>query len=554
VDLDTSQVSNDRNAGPIAVTVESGKRTTVRSLEITGNQVIGERTIRRIVRLEPGGIYRRSDMLESQRDLYLSGLFSEVDVVALPTQDSAKTVTLQLAEAPLRRLELRGGITTADFVQLESEWSRAHFIGGATSLTLRGTMSNLFARTLSGTGGFQNVTQGALAGERDRFLRPAWSVSAEYLHPFFFGRDNTLGFSVFTHRRIVPGVATDVGAGTTVAFTKDLGPRVTTSLGYTFEESRIEASDVYFCVSAGLCIATAIDAVSSRHALAPLSLVTLMDRSDDPFTPTRGVRGQLDLEFASPVTASDFAHVRGTLGASAYRQVSRHGVLAARVRLGLVRALPGAPAAAGNDSIAQRVIHPRKLFFAGGSKSVRGYGENQLGPRALTIDPNRLIDTTLSGACSAASLADGSCDPNVAGLGSDAFQPRPLGAASVLEGSVEYRFPLLRASGLDAAVFVDAGVLGTRRFAGLPRASAAITPGVGVRFDTPAGPVRLDIGVRPRVIEDLPVITQLADSAGRVRLVTLKTFRRYDGAEASGGALRQILSRLMVHLAIGPPF
>jgi hypothetical protein len=68
------------------------------------------------------------------------------------------------------------------------------------------------------------------------------------------------------------------------------------------------------------------------------------------------------------------------------------------------------------------------------------------------------------------------------------------------------------------------------------------------------GPVRLDLGIRPQVVEDLPVITQVTDSTGALRLVTLTTLRRYDQTDATGGALRKVLNRLTLHLAIGPAF
>src|SRR5919202_235537 len=65
-----------------------------------------------------------------------------------------------------------------------------------------------------------------------------------------------------------------------------------------------------------------------------------------------------------------------------YRRLGRRMVLATHARLGWVRGLQSTRAAvsAGVD-----VLHPRKLFYAGGPQSVRGYGENQLGPRVLTI-------------------------------------------------------------------------------------------------------------------------------------------------------------------------
>ena len=555
VQLDTSKVDNARNAGPVTIVLEPGPRTTVAAIDIDGNKEVSDLTIRRLLRFQAGGLYRRSALLESQRDLYLSGLFSEVDIGVQPGFDSAKTVEVRLTEAPLRNIDLKAGFTTADFLQFESLFTRYNFLGGARRLTLRGTVSNLLANQLNGNGVFYDVTNGALPGEREPFLRPTWSASIELTQPWFLTAGNQLTASVFTHRRSVPGVVTDIGAGGTISMTRDLGIRTNTTLGYTYEASRIEASDVYFCVAAGVCVPSTVRVIAQRHPLSPIALVTRYDGTNSAFTPTRGIRGRVELEYASRLTASDYQYGRVTGTASTYFRTSRTTVLATRVRLGFVRALSGNNRTLGvPGDTASLVLHPRKQFFAGGSQSVRGYGENQLGPRVLTIDPAKLTDTSRTTACTMSQVADGTCDPNQPGIRARDFQPRPLGGTSLAEASVEYRFPIAFAQGLTGAIFVDGAVVGTRRFSDLFGATGAITPGFGVRFTTPVGPVRLDLGVRPRTVDDLPVITQVTDSTGRLQLVTLETRRHFDESETSGRSLRKILSRLTLHLAIGPAF
>lgn len=552
VTLDTSKVDNATNQAPVALEIAAGKKATVSAVEVQGNSAVSARTVGRLMHVRAGDVYRRTAVLESQRDLYLSGLFSEVDVVTPPTTDSAKTITVQVTEAHHKQLEFRGGFTTADFGQLEAEFTRYHFLGSARRLTLRGTVSNLLARQLNGAGPFYDVTSGATGEDRDPFLRPTFSASADLVQPWFLAPTNQLGVSVFTHRRSIPGVVTDVGAGASLGLTRTL-QQSSATVNYTYEASRIEASDVYFCVAVGICLSSAVDVVSARHPLAPVAFVTQIDRSDDPMSPTTGIRVRLDLEHASAMTASDFSYHRASFNATRYMRVGRRAVLAGRLRLGFVTATSGANTRLGVPDSDDPVIHPRKLFFAGGSRSVRGYGENQLGPRILTVDPARLVADTTNG-CTLESIADASCDPNIAGLGADAFQPRPLGGTALGEASIEYRFPLAIAAGLEGAVFLDGAVIGTNRFSDLLGASASMTPGVGIRFGTPAGPVRLDLGLRPRLVENLPVITQVTNATGAFQLVTLATPRRYDQAEVTGGALRQILGRLTLHLAIGPAF
>ncbi len=555
VHLDTSRVSNAENHGPVTISLEPGRATTVDSIVVEGNSAISTSTVERLMETRPGGLYRRSDLARSQRELYLSGLFSEVEAQADPSTDSSKTIRVKVREAPLNRLEFKTGFSTADYLQLDASFSRYHFLGGARRLSLRATAGNLLARQLNGKGILYDVTQGATGADREPFLRPTWAASIDFTQPWAFGPRNQLGASIFTHRRSVPGVVTDVGAGANLALTRHIGARSEATLGYTWEASRIEASDVYFCVSVGLCVTSAIDVVARRNPLAPVSLVATFDRTDDSFTPSRGVRAHVELEHASAATGSDFAYQRAAVTSSAYRHLTRRAVLAGRIRLGWVRALAGNNRALGiADDSGGQVIHPRKLFYSGGSQSVRGYGENQLGPRILTIDPAKLTNDSLPSPCTVAQLENGSCNPNLEGVPSSAFTPRPLGGSALAEGSVELRFPLSVPLGLTGAVFVDGAIVGTKRFTDLLGATATITPGFGVRFATPVGPVRLDLGIRPDVVERLPVITQVEDADGSFKLVTLKTTRRFNAAESHGGFLGAVLSRLTLHLAIGPAF
>jgi outer membrane protein assembly factor BamA len=226
-------------------------------------------------------------------------------------------------------------------------------------------------------------------------------------------------------------------------------------------------------------------------------------------------------------------------------------VLAFHGRAGIVRAL-GSTGTALDVENAGDVLHPRKRFYAGGSQSVRGYGENQLGPRALTIPASKLA--TLVG-CDTSYAMIGSCNPNgrvVANPGSKDttlkardFTPRPLGGASVIEGSAEFRFPIWKQIG--GAAFVDAGVVGASRLGDLTNGSAAVTPGVGVRYKSPVGPIRVDIAYNPSIVEDLPVYTERTNPLGKREIVPLKETFRYDPATS-------LLDRITFHFSIGEAF
>jgi hypothetical protein len=142
------------------------------------------------------------------------------------------------------------------------------------------------------------------------------------------------------------------------------------------------------------------------------------------------------------------------------------------------------------------------------------------------------------------------CNPNAAPFRDRDFVPRPLGGNRLIEGSVEFRFPLF--ASLIGATFVDAGYLAQTTSPALPKSKAAITPGFGVRYLSPVGPVRVDIGINPSRSDQLPVVTEDVAHGGN-GLVKLDASRLYSPTQGSGG-LNSLLSRLALHLSIGEAY
>lgn len=164
------------------------------------------------------------------------------------------------------------------------------------------------------------------------------------------------------------------------------------------------------------------------------------DGSDDLLNPTRGFRlgGRVSPEVS--LQGNVFGYTRAQVDASVYRPVTPRVVLAARTRIGSIL---GAP----RDAVA-----PSRRFYAGGGASVRGYGFQDIGPR----DPNN----------------------------------DPIGGRSLAEFSLEAR---VKAFGNFGVVpFLDAGNIYTStlpRFTGMRYGA-----GVGVRYYSNFGPIRVDVG------------------------------------------------------------
>ena len=548
VRVDTIVVNDSARLADISIFVDPRWRATIGDIRVAGNERISEQTIRNSLTINEGELYRRQEIVESQRNLYESGLFRHAAIVVPPQGDSVKTIEITVREAPLREARVATGFNTVDFFQVEGRFRHFNLLGGARRLELQGSLGNLLAAQLNNRFIFTNPFENTSDDERARFERPTWQASAEIDQPWFQNPRNTLSLGVFAHRRAVPPVFVDRGDGAQATFTREVAVRAPASATYRFEVTRILAGDLYFCVYYGVCDDETVRAQKRRQRLSPLALTAQIDRTNQLFSPSRGILGRAEIEHAAAYTGSDYRYTRAAIDLATYFQVGTRGVIAVHGRAGIVRPQ-------GGGQIAE-VLHPRKRFYAGGSQSVRGYGENQLGPRALTVSAGKKLATLVGCDTSLATIA--SCNPNGFVVDEEGnptdktleardFAPRPLGGTSVLEGNVEYRFPIWRALG--GAAFIDGALVGvTGGFRSIASGDGAVTPGAGIRYQSPVGPIRVDVGFNPARAQNLPVYTE-ARVPGQLDpvLVELRTRRRYDPA-------RSFLERLTFHFSIGQAF
>jgi outer membrane protein assembly factor BamA len=555
--VDTIVIDTLAKAASVRASVDPKWPTVVGRISISGNERVSERTIRNSLTLKEGRPYKRNELVTSQRNLYESNLFRRAVIIVPPQGDSVKHIEITVQEAPLREIRASAGFNTLEFGQVEGRLTRYNWFGGARRLDLRGAVGNLLADALNARFPFQEVLRRPVADhDADQYFSPTWQASVDFTQPWFQSPRNTLGLSAFSHRRSAPAIFVENGLGASATFTRNLAARAPLSLTYRFELTRVEASDVYFCQNFGICDPADIGALRARQKLSPLAVAFLTDRGDDPLDPRRGYVARADIEHASAFTMSDYRYNRVSAEYRRYKALGRNSVLAWRARGGWVRALESASEAlTGERSTTNSILHPRKRFYAGGAQSVRGYGENQLGPRVLTVDPGKLLNApndTTPALCTREELlaGEGDCD-EATGLPSSDFEPRPVGGSTLLEGSVEYRFGLWRA--LEMAVFVDAGVVGEGDLSTLTKGTSAVTPGFGFRYRTPVGPIRVDLGIKPRLAEHLEIVTEVIDENGFRRIVPLKQRKAYDPLESSSG-LRKVLDRLTLHLSIGQAF
>jgi outer membrane protein insertion porin family/translocation and assembly module TamA len=541
---------------PVKIDVNPRWITRVGSVQFDGNRVMSDATLRRGMVLQPGTLYTRDAVLESQRRLFQSPGIARAVVVTPPAGDSVKAITVAVSELAPRHVETTIGFNTIEFAQAAVEL-RHNALGGGRWLRLRAATANLLSEQLNGRAIFQRVIPRDANFDVDEFVRPTYQASLTLTQPWIAGARTSASLSAFAGRRSLVGVAVDEHAGATVGIVRELAPRIPLGLNYRFETTRVEAGAVYFCAGYGICDASTIAALGRTQRLAPIGVSGWIDRSDDLDSPTRGYTAVVDVEHASRATGSTFAHERAAADLSYYKpfgtippdfgSTRAPKVLALHARAGIVRPHAGDRAALGVTGDGEGVLHPRARFYAGGMQSVRGFAENELGPRVLQVRRASL----LAAGCTDVTIANGACDPS--GVPNDQVFARPTGGSSVVEASAEVRVPL--AKQLSGVAFVDGAYVGTSGLSTVAKAKGAVTPGLGFRYRSPLGVLRLDFGLRPVGRESLPVVVAVPDAAGNDQVVRLTREKSYSPVEdPSPSTLRSIGRRIVVHFAMGQAF
>ncbi|HEX6052122.1 MAG TPA: BamA/TamA family outer membrane protein, partial [Gemmatimonadaceae bacterium] len=113
------------------------------------------------------------------------------------------------------------------------------------------------------------------------------------------------------------------------------------------------------------------------------------------------------------------------------------------------------------------------------------------------------------------------------------------------EGTAELRMPI--SGSVAGVVFADGAVVRSRHGGA---SAGAVTPGLGVRYESNVGTLRFDAGWRPRRSEHLPVVVATRDVDGTSRVTRLATERSWTEGDGERGLLR----RVTLHFVLGHAF
>jgi len=490
----------------VALNVLAGHRARVGQVRVFNQPLpgeepkLGERTIQRLALVRKDNLYRERDLNDTQRALYQTDLFTNVEVRLAPDSvqppgDSLVVVDLLLRENYLRQITTEVGWSVLDCFKERTQYVDKNFLGEARRFELTGQVSKV------GYGDPTRIGNGNLCAPAirdDPFSEQLnYFVSTGLRLPTLLGFRTSPSLSVYSERRSeYQAYLRTTLVGGEASLTRDIARGVPLRLAYSLELGRTDASPALLCALFSRCDSESRAFITDRNRrLAVTSAHVERVRTDNPFVPRSGTIARLDVRTAFRELGSDpqIQFAKGLGDFAFYRALSPAVTFAARVRLGTVL---GRTLSFGDST---GFIPPEERLYAGGASSVRGYQQNALGD--LTYIAESAPDT-IFGAGDTLYFA--------LGAGPDSQAVRrvvPLGGNSLIVGNFELRvrsrfFPEL----LQYTLFADAGdvwqrgtVIGSRSH----KASALFlnglrwTPGVGVRVFTPVGPFQMNVGYNP---------------------------------------------------------
>lgn len=463
VQLETSAKYADDTHTRMDVTYElhEGSQNFVNRVLVSGVEYTKPHIVERAVVIHEGTPLSQEKMLQTQRNLYDLGIFNEVQTtIQNPDGDEKeKDVLFQIKEAKRWTVSYGFGLEAGTGLNTSQGGSPQGETGVSPRVILDVTRINLGGRdqSLIFKSHFGNLEKRAsLSFDQPRwFDLPNWRMTLTGLY------DNTIDVNTFSSNRLEGSV--------------QLTQRVTkaTQLLYRFAYRRIQVDPNSF--PAGFS-PDLIPIYSQPVRVGMPSLIYLRDTRDDPVNSTKGTFNTFDIGAASGYFGSEADFGRLLAQNATYYRFHRNWVFARSLRIGVETPY----GSLGYVPLPER-------YFVGGSNSHRGFSINQAGPRdpdsGYPLGGNAMIVNNLELRLPPAPL------PFVGdNLSFVLFHDigNAFGTANQMWKN------LTRMNQRDQASCRNLSLTDPKATCDFSYMSQAV--GTGVRYRTPIGPVRVDLG------------------------------------------------------------
>ena len=427
--------------------ITEGSRQIVREVITSGLGHTKPKLVNGRIKLSPGDPLSPVTMAETQRRLYDLGVFAAVNMAI---QDS-------------------DGDTERKFVMYDMEEARRYSVTagfGAQIANIGGSTAAASFANPAGTAGFSPrvsldltrinfLGKGQTISLRTRYSNLNRRALIDYLIPRVFGREKLDATTTILYDR-----SDDVRtfAATREEASAQLTDRISKSLTafFRFQYRKVVVSNLK--IDPGLA-----PSLSQSVRIGILSANFIQDRRDDPTDAHKGMYNTIDLGLAANQFGSQAGFLRVLARNATYHRIGKKYVLARQTSFGIMPSFQPFY----NSTTTSLDADPIPLverFYGGGANSLRGFPENQAGPRDLRTG-------------------------------------FPLGGSALLFNSTELRFPLI-GDNIGGVLFHDFGNIfdkpGDISFRFSQRNPQDFNYmvhalGFGIRYRTPIGPVRVDL-------------------------------------------------------------
>ena len=463
------------------------------AIEITGLDEVPEDVVRDNFLVTEGDPYSEEELEDARRALVNLGVFATVDLVADKSNINNESVPIKitLKESKLRSWKAGAGTridTLGWYAHGVVGWESKNFLGGMRQLRIEAKPGLVFYPTkITDLSSAPDRT--LVQGKFDSTLRQPSFIEGRTAA--IFGLNSAVFPLLYTESQTCP---TKDGSPCepVIGFTELGGSfalerlffkhRLLVSPSYSFQaELPFDYHPLSIATPPGVPYAD--PSLLHDVYVSVIGLTTILDLRNDRNSPTKGAFFSNILQWAGPGTSGAYdssfvSDFRWQPEVRLYRPLSKRVTLAARFTYGTAFNTNYGLSLDPDNTLTQeeKSIDQQKLlfraFYSGGANSNRGYPIRGVGPRG-----------TIS-----------YLDPDCTSSTSDCL--RPLGGLAVWEASVDVRFRVV--GDLAMSVFVDTSdvLANSWTFSNDGYFAPHLSVGVGIRYLTPVGPIRLEAGYR----------------------------------------------------------
>ena len=437
--------------------VDEGTHVDVAAVDYAGYQHTKISTIRQAAKIQSGAPLSEGKLLAGESELYNLGVFDWADVSprSPPQDQSSDDVLVRVHEA--KRNSITYGVGFQSTPRSGSLSTGVLILPGLPTIGLPKNFTVLEKTIISPQGSLE-YSRLNMRGRAETFSVSALASTLDqrlafsYSDPHFRGTNWKSLLSVSGERTTQNPLFTARLGQASFQLSRALNASGNKRLQFEYDYQRTSLTN--------LLILNFVPPQDQNIHLSTFSASFVNDTRDKPLDAHRGVFQTVNLSFSPTFFGSSDNVARFFGQASFYKQVEPWMVWANNFRLGLVSSFAGSH------------VPFSERFFSGGADSLRGFPLNGAGPQDTALLCTMLNDPT---SCTA--------QVNV-----------PTGGHQLFIFNSEGRFPLPIYHDLGGVIFYDGGnVYGginiSQFFSGYSN-----SVGVGLRYNTPVGPIRVDVG------------------------------------------------------------